>query len=118
MLRQETRDLVFPGVVRLTAVIHRDRLESTSPAENHRESDRWKTSGWEQKEVNSVVPSILFQLFISMYLSRQNHSVFVKVQGCPAGQNPLILLLNLMFDVTVVTVSHHLVFELLLYSDR
>lgn len=45
-------------------------------------------------------------------------TVFVKVQGCPAGQNPLILLLSLIFDVTVVTVSHHLVFELLLYSDR
>lgn len=36
---------MFPGAVRLTAVIHRDRPEWTSLAENHRESDRWKTSG-------------------------------------------------------------------------
>lgn len=46
---------VFLGAVRLTAVIHRDGAQSTSPAHSHRESDRWKSTGWKQSETHSVV---------------------------------------------------------------
>lgn len=51
VLRQETSGSVSPGMARLTAVIHRDTLESSLPAMNHRESDRLKTSGWEQRKL-------------------------------------------------------------------
>lgn len=111
VLRQETSGSVFPGVVRLTAVIHRDRLQSTSPAENRPESDRWKTSGWEQREVNLVVPSSLLtsaHFFISVHLSRQNHSLFFKVQCCWTESSEM----NLIFNITVETVNYHFVLKL------
>lgn len=42
----ETSGSVFSGVVRLTAVIRRDRPDSTLLAENHRECDRQKKKQW------------------------------------------------------------------------
>lgn len=45
-LRMETSGSVFSGVVRLTAVIRRDRPDSTLLAENHRECDRQKKNQW------------------------------------------------------------------------
>lgn len=65
---------MFVGAVRLTAVIHRDGAQSTSPAHNHRKCDRWKTTGWKQSETHSVVWSSGFSQHFALY--SLSHSEF------------------------------------------
>lgn len=59
VLRLETSRCVFPAVVMLTAVIHRDRRESTSPAENHRELEEEE----KQEDINRMNFIVVSNLF-------------------------------------------------------
>lgn len=102
----ETSGSVFSGVVRLTAVIRRDRPDSTLLAENHRECDRQKKNQWmgtKGKFIQWCRQLLLcsiqfFNLLINLETSRKSSKI------------------HFIFNITVVTVNHHLVFKL--YSDR